>query len=44
MLTYCNAGHLPPIILRATGEISGSTVNGTVVGLFDGVTYDESTW
>src|SRR6202020_748285 len=43
VLTYCNAGHLPPIILRATGEVFRLSVNGTVVGLFDGVTYDEST-
>jgi phosphoserine phosphatase RsbU/P len=43
VLTYCNAGHLPPIILRANGEVFRLNVNGTVVGLFDGVTYDEST-
>jgi phosphoserine phosphatase RsbU/P len=43
VLTYCNAGHLPPVILRATGEVFRLTVNGTVVGLFNGVTYDEST-
>ncbi len=43
VLTYCNAGHLPPIIVRATGEVFPLTVNGTVVGLFSGVTYDEST-
>ncbi len=43
VLTYCNAGHLPPIILRANGEVFRLAVNGTVVGLFDGVTYDEST-
>ena len=43
VLTYCNAGHLPPIILRATGEVFRLGINGTVVGLFDGVTYDEST-
>lgn len=43
VLTYCNAGHLPPIILRANGEVFRLTVNGTVVGLFDGVSYDEST-
>jgi sigma-B regulation protein RsbU (phosphoserine phosphatase) len=43
VLTYCNAGHLPPLILRATGEVSRLAVNGTVVGLFDGVAYDEST-
>jgi sigma-B regulation protein RsbU (phosphoserine phosphatase) len=43
VLTYCNAGHLPPIILRANGEVLRLSVNGTVVGLFDGVSYDEST-
>ena len=43
VLRYCNAGHLPPIIVRATGEAFPLEVNGTVVGLFDGVTYDEST-
>jgi sigma-B regulation protein RsbU (phosphoserine phosphatase) len=43
VLTYCDAGHLPPLILRASGEIVPLTVNGTVVGLFNGVAYDEST-
>ena len=43
VLRYCNAGHLPPIIVRATGEAFSLDINGTVVGLFDGVTYDEST-
>jgi phosphoserine phosphatase RsbU/P len=43
VLTYCNAGHLPPLILRASGEVVPLTVNGTVVGLFNGVAYDEST-
>jgi sigma-B regulation protein RsbU (phosphoserine phosphatase) len=42
VLTYCNAGHLPPILLRASGEAFPLDVNGTVVGLFEGVTYDES--
>jgi sigma-B regulation protein RsbU (phosphoserine phosphatase) len=42
VLTYCNAGHLPPILLRASGEAFPLEVNGTVVGLFEGVTYDES--
>jgi sigma-B regulation protein RsbU (phosphoserine phosphatase) len=43
VLRYCNAGHLPPIIVRASGEAFSLDINGTVVGLFDGVTYEEST-
>lgn len=43
VLRYCNAGHLPPILLRSSGEAFPLDVNGTVVGLFAGVTYDEST-
>jgi phosphoserine phosphatase RsbU/P len=43
VLRYCNAGHLPPIILRASGEAHTLDINGTVVGLFDGVAYEEST-
>ncbi|HEY0308601.1 MAG TPA: SpoIIE family protein phosphatase [Acidobacteriaceae bacterium] len=42
-LKYCNAGHLPPIILRADGTVCHLETSGTVVGLFDGATYDEST-
>ncbi len=42
-LTYCNAGHLPPFILTAGGEVSRLETSGTVVGLFDGATYHEST-
>jgi phosphoserine phosphatase RsbU/P len=42
-LRYCNAGHLPPIMLRENGDISRLETSGTVVGLFDGATYDEST-
>jgi phosphoserine phosphatase RsbU/P len=42
-LKYCNAGHLPPIMLRGNGGVSRLETSGTVVGLFDGATYDEST-
>ena len=42
-LKYCNAGHLPPIMLRGNGGISRLETSGTVIGLFDGATYDEST-
>ena len=42
-LTYCNAGHLPPIILSGNGGISRLTVSGTVVGLLDAASYEECT-
>ena len=42
-LRYCNAGHLPPIILSVDGTISRLEATGTVIGLFDSVTYEEST-
>jgi sigma-B regulation protein RsbU (phosphoserine phosphatase) len=42
-LTYCNAGHLPPILLGANGGFIRLDTSGTVVGLFDGVAYGEST-
>jgi sigma-B regulation protein RsbU (phosphoserine phosphatase) len=42
-LKYCNAGHLPPMILQGDGGISRLESSGTVVGLFDGATYTEST-
>ena len=40
-LTYTNAGHLPPIVIR-NGGISRLTVNGTVVGAFPFAQYDAS--
>ncbi len=40
-LTYSNGGHLPPIILSEQGEIRKLDQGGTVVGLFDPVSYDE---
>lgn len=41
MLTYTNAGHLPPILFR-NGQSSCLDVNGTVVGAFPMSQYDES--
>ena len=41
MLTYTNAGHLPPILVR-NGAASRLEVNGTVVGAFSFAQYGES--
>src|ERR1035438_8464361 len=42
-LTYSNAGHLPPLVLSNSGQVRRLATSGTVVGLFDGMSYDEST-
>ena len=42
-LRYCDAGHLPPIMLSGDGAVSRLEISGTVAGLFDGVAYDEFT-
>jgi sigma-B regulation protein RsbU (phosphoserine phosphatase) len=42
LLTYCNAGHLPPLLLGVDGQVRRLETSGTVVGLFDDVTYEES--
>jgi sigma-B regulation protein RsbU (phosphoserine phosphatase) len=40
-LTYCNGGHLPPIILGGDGSLRRLDRGGTVVGLFEQASYDE---
>ena len=40
-LTYTNAGHLPPILLRR-GEISRLRAGGPVVGLFSQLRYEQA--
>jgi len=40
-LTYSNGGHLPPILIARDGSIRRLEAGGTVVGLFDGMTYEE---
>jgi sigma-B regulation protein RsbU (phosphoserine phosphatase) len=40
-LTYSNAGHLPPLVLGLDGKIRRLDRGGTVVGLMDGMRYDE---
>jgi phosphoserine phosphatase RsbU/P len=42
-LTFSNAGHLPPLVLSASGSIRRLEHGGTVVGLFDNLSYDEGT-
>jgi len=40
-LTYSNAGHLPPIVMRPNGSTRLLDVGGTVVGLFGDMRYSE---
>ena len=40
-LTYSNGGHLPPILIGEDGSIRRLESGGTVIGLFDNMTYDE---
>jgi phosphoserine phosphatase RsbU/P len=40
-LTYSNGGHLPPILIGDDGTIRRLETGGTVVGLFDNLTYEE---
>ncbi len=40
-LTFSNAGHLPPMLLGENGSIQRLEDGGTVVGLFDDISYDE---
>ena len=41
-LVYCNAGHNAPVLVKATG-VERLDAGGMVVGLFDGVPFDEGT-
>jgi sigma-B regulation protein RsbU (phosphoserine phosphatase) len=40
-MTYSNGGHLPPILIAGDGAVRRLEAGGTVVGLFDNITYDE---
>ena len=41
MMTYSNAGQLPPLVLSRDGQIRRLDKGGTVVGLMDGMQYEE---
>lgn len=41
-LAYVNAGHNPPIIVRADGTLDSLTTGGVVLGLFDVVEYEQA--
>ena len=40
-LTYCNAGHYPPILVRANGQIERLAAGGPVLGIFPEGTYSQ---
>jgi sigma-B regulation protein RsbU (phosphoserine phosphatase) len=44
-LTYCNAGHNPPLIISSSGSgaIRRLDRGGPIVGLFEGATYEDGT-
>jgi serine phosphatase RsbU (regulator of sigma subunit)/pSer/pThr/pTyr-binding forkhead associated (FHA) protein len=39
-LTYCNAGHNPPFVIRADESIERLTSCGTILGIFPDMTYE----
>lgn len=41
-LTYTNAGHLPPVLIGTDGSVRRLDCGGTVVGLFDALSFEES--
>jgi phosphoserine phosphatase RsbU/P len=42
-LTYSNGGHLPPMVISNDGSVRLLDVGGAVVGLLDGLEYEEAT-
>jgi len=41
--TYTNGGHLPPILISEDGSVQLLSCGGTVVGLFDNLSFPEAT-
>ncbi len=42
-LTYCNAGHNPPLLIRSDGSIERLEEGGMVLGLFAGASFEDRT-
>ena len=42
-LTYCNAGHNPPLLIRSDGSVERLEEGGTVLGLFAGAAFQDKT-
>jgi sigma-B regulation protein RsbU (phosphoserine phosphatase) len=40
-LTYCNAGHYPPILIRADGDVERLAAGGPVLGVFPDGRYEQ---
>jgi serine phosphatase RsbU (regulator of sigma subunit) len=40
-LDYCNAGHLPPLVVRSTGGQQRLAVGGPVMGILPGAAYEQ---
>ena len=42
-LTYSNGGHLPPLVISKDGRVRRLDCGGSVVGLMEGMAYEEAT-
>jgi phosphoserine phosphatase RsbU/P len=42
-LTYCNAGHNPPLLVRTDGAVERLETGGLILGLFEHATFEEDT-
>jgi len=43
VLTYCNAGHNPPLVIRTTDVHRLDQAGGPIIGLFEHAQYDQAT-